>query len=365
MSKFRVFIVDDSVVYRSQIRMALEGMPEIEVAGFASNGRIACDLLRNKPVDLITLDMEMPEMDGLATLAELKRLNITAKVVVFSAQSKKGAESTITALRLGASDFIAKPNLEGVTGTPAEVIRAHLGPKVLALLGPAPSMPKPASVTLPNSSANPAPSSPFGKTNWGSFMPSAVVIASSTGGPNALEKLFSLIQGPLTCPVLMVQHMPPVFTATLAERLGRISGLSVAEGKHGEPIKAGQVYMAPGDWHMRVEQASAGRMIALDQSPMRNFVRPAADHLFETAAAYGRNILGIVLTGMGADGRDGAVALKKGGAGVLIQSRETCVVFGMPGAVCESGAYDSEISLEEIASMLSRLGVVKLAGKAA
>lgn len=361
MPNCRVLIVDDSTVYRSQIRAALEGVAGVEVVGFASNGRLACEVLKSKAVDIITLDMEMPEMDGLATLAELKKMGITAKVIVFSAQTKAGAESTLAALRLGAVDFIAKPALDPKAGSPAETIRAHLAPKVLqfAAAGPAP-LPSPG---LP-AAASPATVAPaasaslagFAPVNWRTFSPAIVTIASSTGGPAALESFFSQVRGPLTCPILIAQHMPPVFTATLAERLSRMSGLQIAEAQAGEALVPGRVYIAPGDFHLRV--SVSGKTLNLDQGPQRNSVRPAADHLFESAAAaYGARTLGIVLTGMGADGRDGAIAIKKAGGAVVIQDRLSCVVFGMPGAVAEARAFDQEENLSGIARRLALLRV--------
>ncbi|RZA05080.1 MAG: chemotaxis-specific protein-glutamate methyltransferase CheB [Proteobacteria bacterium] len=358
MPNCRVLIVDDSTVYRSQIRAALEGVPGIEVVGFASNGRLACEVLKGKQVDLITLDMEMPEMDGLATLAELKRLGIGAKVIVFSSQTKSGAENTMAALRLGAVDFIAKPSLDPKAGSPAEMIRALLAPKIqqfgAAFAGLAPPLAAKAAPALATAGDG------YAKINWRTFSPAIVTIASSTGGPAALEALFAMVRGPLACPILIAQHMPPVFTATLAERLGRASGLEIAEAKPGEALVAGRVYMAPGDWHLKI--GAGGKNALLDQGPARGSVRPAADHLFETAAAaYGNRTLGIVLTGMGADGRDGSLAIKRAGGAVLIQSRETCVVFGMPGAVAEARAFDEELNLAAIAARLNELRLCRLA----
>jgi two-component system, chemotaxis family, protein-glutamate methylesterase/glutaminase len=353
----RVFIVDDSTVFRSQIRAAIEGQSGIEIVGFAGDGKMACESLKHKKVDVVTMDLEMPIMDGLSTLAELNRLGIKPQILVFSALSKAGAEATLSALQLGASDFLLKPTLQpGSTQTPAEVIRSMLLPKILQLV------PKMADVTpLPVEKpvvASPPPSNNFPKFNFRSFTPSAIFIASSTGGPNALEKMFAELRGPLNCPILIAQHMPPIFTATLAERLQRVSGLPVAEAIHMAEAKKGHVYIAPGDFHMRVEMINGQLTTLLDQGPLRNSVRPAADFLFESGAKVYRNTaLGIVLTGMGYDGRDGALAIKQGGGGIFIQDKESCVVFGMPGAVFADQTYDKMTDVHGIVNLLSELGV--------
>lgn len=350
--RIRVFIVDDSTVFRSQIRTALEDQDGIEIVGFATDGRMACEALKHKKVDVVTLDLEMPVMSGLETLKELKRSGVLPYVLVFSSQTKRGAESTLAALHMGASDFLLKPQLEPHSNkTPAEAVRAVLLPKIYQVrektrlsgerrLCETPSFKK------------------FSTLNWASFNPEIVVIASSTGGPSALEKLFSLIRKPLCCPVLIVQHMPPLFTAALAERLQKISGLEVREGVHGEKLKKGQVYIAPGDFHMIVERRGEDTFLVLNQDPLRNSVRPAADNLFESAAKIFKNAtLGIVMTGMGSDGKDGALAVKNLGGGIFIQDKESSVVFGMPGAVFNENAFDLMTSLEGIAHGLGELSV--------
>ena len=192
---------------------------------------------------------------------------------------------------------------------------------------------------------------------WRKFSAQAVVIASSTGGPVALEKLFRSFGTPtFNCPVFVAQHMPPVFTASLAKRLSTLSGRVVREALHEETPQAGAVYVCPGDFHMRVLRARDGVVkIFLDQkTPARNFVRPAADYLFETAAqAYGRRCLGVVMTGMGSDGRDGALAIKKAAGAVVIQEPKSCAVFGMPKAVYDTGAYDFMGTAEELGAVIS------------
>lgn len=354
--KTRVFIVDDSTVYRSQIRAALADQPDIEVVGFATDGKMACETLRFKQVDVVTLDLEMPVMDGLTMLEELEKQGLRPYVIVFSSLSKSGAESTLKALRLGASDFLLKPTPDpGGSKNPADLIREVLVPKVRLFRERAERV-KAALAAPAKPAPDAAPTKMYRPLSWSAFNPEVVVIASSTGGPAALEKLFSKIRGPVKCPILIVQHMPPLFTATLAERLAAISGLPVKEGVHGMKLEKGHVYVAPGDFHMRVEMINNVPSIALDQGPQRNSVRPAADHLFESAAARYRNgVLGIVLTGMGSDGRDGAVAIKNAGGGIFIQDRETSVVFGMPGSVFEEKAFDKMSNIEGIANLMAQL----------
>ena len=357
--KYRVLIVDDSTVFRSQIRWALESVPEIEIVGYAANGRFAVDALKNKPVDLITLDLEMPEMNGLETLKELNRLNIRVKTIVFSSLTKAGAEATLAALALGASDFLTKPNLSGTQGgSPAEVIRSLLVPKILQFCGRGASLSLP--TTTPQQKAVPKPLDPISTFKWDFFIPKIVVIASSTGGPQALERLFKNISAPFQCPILIVQHMPPIFTAFLADHISRLTKLPIKEASHLEPIQK-QVYIAPGNFHMRVGNVGGVSTILLDQGEQRGSVRPAADNLFESAAGEFRsNCLGIVLTGMGADGKDGALAIKRERGAIIIQDRETSVVFGMPGAVFDANAYDMMGSVETIAGKLAHLGVCGL-----
>ena len=357
----RVLIVDDSTVFRSQVRASLEGLPGVENVGYATNGRLAIDWLKSKSADLITLDMEMPEMDGLATLRELARMGCKAKVIVFSSTTLHGAEATLAALREGASDFLAKPNLTllGTAKSPAEAIRALLEPKIRQFFPESLGGTR-AAATIPLPTT-PGVAGAFPRTDWRLFLPKALVIASSTGGPTALEKLFSMLRPPLQIPIFITQHMPPVFTASLAERIARVSGIPAAEAKHQEMVQSGRIYLAPGDYHLRLEARAGGAMALLDQGPQRNSVRPAADFMFESAVPiYSRNLLGVVLTGMGADGRDGAVAVKRAHGGMLIQDKASCVVFGMPGAVHEVGAYDEMGTLETIASRLVELGICSL-----
>jgi len=347
MKKIRVLIADDSVVYRSLIRAALTELPNVEVTGAASNGRLAIERLSQTAADLVILDLEMPEMDGLQTLTEIKKQGFPCKVLMFSSASKRGAEITMEALKLGASDFIAKPGgaEAGETNGPQAKIRLLLEPKINALFYD----------TLPDVSVQPgSPKHEFKPVDWAGFQPEIVVIGSSTGGPSALERVFSNLRGPLNCPIIIVQHMPPIFTAVLAERLYKISGVPATEASDGMLLQKNNIYVAPGDFHLRLHGEPGNVHIKLDQGPMINYVRPAVDPLFESAATiYKMRCLAIVLTGMGADGRWGSESVKNSGGAVVIQNQESCVVFGMPGAVFQSGAFDRAIDPESIASLLN------------
>lgn len=324
--KIKVLIVDDSVIFRSQIQLALKDVSEIEIMGVSSNGELALDRMKSQEIDVCILDIEMPVMDGIETLREMKKLNLTTRAIMFSSQSRLGAEKTLEALRVGAIDFVPKPVPDGSQTAPSEKIKEAILPKILALF----PIPRPA--LIQNISFN---------FNWLTFNPKVLVIASSTGGPNALVDFFKSLQGPVPFPILVAQHMPAVFTASLAERLGAACDKKAAEGIHGEPLLPNQIYIAPGNFHMRVGGDSKSPVIQIDQGDQRNFVRPCADYLFESAAKiFGQNTLGIVFTGMGRDGADGSSAIKSNHGAVMIQNAESCVVFGMPGAVFEAGHFD-------------------------
>lgn len=357
MEKIKTLVVDDSVIYRTQVKSALEKLAEVEVLATASNGRIAIDRMKLASFDLIILDLEMPEMNGLETLKEIKRLGLKVKVIVFSSVSKRGAEITMEALALGASDFVTKPD-GTMNGNPQDIIRSLILPKLRCLF--------PAAYKLePKERPEISSVVPFSRVIWDIFKPQIVVIGSSTGGPAALEKIFSKISGPILAPILIAQHMPPLFTATLVERLGKLSGIPAKEASHGEELQNNHIYIAPGNFHLRLAKDSGKIILKLDQDEQINYVRPAVDPLFETASEiFKSKCLGIVLTGMGSDGKTGAQEIKKNGGAIVIQDQNSCVVFGMPGAVHACGAYDRIEDLDSIASMISeKVCVNSMVGK--
>ncbi len=348
MGRLKTLIADDSALYRKFIQSALNGSDWIEIVGAVPNGRIALERMTDSMPDLLILDMEMPEMDGIQTLREMRQRGFDCPTLVFSSISKRGAEITLEALNLGAKDFVTKPNNEnGSDGNgPVEKIRALLIPKLKELFS--------SHLREKEDEVAAIPEETFQKVTWGLFKPRIVVIGSSTGGPTVLERIFANLSVPLSCPVVIAQHMPPVFTTSFAERLSKISGLTVTEAVHGIVLEKNHVYIAPGDYHLRLHGTPEKTVISLDQEPLIHSVRPAVDPLFQTAASlFGPQCFGIILTGMGFDGRDGATAVKRRGGAIAIQSKESCVVFGMPGAVYQAGAFDRMATPDEIASIIN------------
>jgi len=356
----RIMVVDDSIVFRSQISSALTGVEGIEIVGTAANGKIALQKLEQIQVDLITLDMEMPEMNGLETLKQIRQKGLKVKVIVFSSQTIRGAEKALEALREGADDVVAKPEGEGVNfETALESIRSSLVPRVKQFQTKSPIAAK--AIYTGESilkSRDSVSTYKQPKQRVLGFDPQAVVIASSTGGPTALETIFSQLKGPFNKPVFLVQHMPPIFTQILAKRLSTITDHPVEEALSEQKINQRSFLVAPGNYHMVLDKQSDGVYAKLNQTQLRNSVRPAADNLFETASEiYGANLLGIVLTGMGEDGALGAKKIRTHGGRVLIQNKESCVVFGMPGAVYANDDYDEMTSLDGIVQILK--GILK------
>jgi two-component system, chemotaxis family, protein-glutamate methylesterase/glutaminase len=337
MSKIRVLVVDDAVVIRKMITDALASDPEIELVGTAANGKIALAKISQVNPDLVTMDVEMPEMDGLTTLRELRKSHPRLPVIMFSTLTARGAETTLDALAAGANDYVTKPANVGSVAVGLTRIREELIPKVKALCGrviatPMPEVPRRVVVPTVRQAASPI---------------KLVVIGVSTGGPNALAQIIPALPGNLPVPVMIVQHMPPVFTRLLGERLNQQSPLTVKEAVHGEPIKLGCVYIAPGDYHMGL----AGGKVVLDQNPPENSCRPAVDVLFRSAAkTAGTGVLGIILTGMGQDGFRGAQAIVEAGGHVLAQDQATSVVWGMPSFVTKAGLAEQILPLNRVAT---------------
>lgn len=355
----RILVVDDSVVFRTQITQSLAGLPNIEVVGSAANGKIALQKIEQLSVDLITLDMEMPEMNGIETLKAMRAKGLRTKVIMFSSRTAKGAEKALEALREGADDVVAKPagdqlNFEFA----AQGVREALLPKILQFADKE-TIAKAQQIISHDFKVFSEPKgprvSPYPKIPVDLFTPQVIVIASSTGGPPALESIFSGLKGPFRLPVLIAQHMPPVFTEILAKRLGEISGVPAKEAQDNAPLKPGEITVAPGDYHLTLQKGPMGVVIKTNRDPLRNSVRPAADFLFESAAQiYGSKCLGIVLTGMGEDGAAGAAQVRKMGGNILIQNKESCVVFGMPGAVFANDDYDGMGDLHYITHVLKK-----------
>lgn len=361
MQKIRVLVVDDSVVIRKIVTNVLNSDPDIEVVGTAPNGRIALAKLPHLTPDLITLDVEMPDMDGLQTLAALRQIPANLPVIMFSTLTQRGAAATLDALALGASDYVTKPANVGSVTVGMQRIRDELIPKVKAFCNHLLKNEK--NVTSKRGSSNPAsnlgavqPPSPGSSFSALRRFPlqsggkvEVVAIGVSTGGPNALATLFPQWQASFPVPIVLVQHMPPMFTKLLAERLAAKSAVPVNEGIIGMPLLPGRAIIAPGDFHMVVERDAAGVQVNLQQEPPENSCRPAVDVLFRSVArVFGSRVLSVVLTGMGQDGLRGCEAVKAAGGQVLVQDEASSVVWGMPGIVAKAGLADKILPLNQL-----------------
>ncbi len=345
MSALRILVVDDAAVYRRIVRDLLLTVPDVEVVGVASNGKLALDAIEVLRPDLITLDIEMPELDGLGVLAELERRRLPVGAIVLSSLTTQGADMTMKALRAGAFDFLPKPTASNLQLSLA-ALRAELLPKIEAFRK---SRHRLARVAL---LACPPPA--FRKSTVDRV--DVVAIGVSTGGPSALANLLPKLPGDLPVPVVVVQHMPPIFTKSLAADLNRTCALEVCEAADGDVVRAGQVLIAPGGQQMWLQRAGAGSIVRITDDPPEKSCKPSVDYLFRSVSeAYGRRTLAVVLTGMGDDGMLGCRAIKDRGGIVVAQDQASCIVFGMPRAVIENGLADGISSLCGIASQIIRL----------
>ena len=350
----RVVVVDDSVVIRRVLTDMLNADPGIEVVGAAPNGKIGLDKIRSTKPDLVTLDIEMPVMDGLATLPPLRAEFPDLPVIMFSTLTTRGGTSTLDALALGATDYLTKPESLGGRDQAIAAIKAELLPKVKVLARAR------AGARVRRDAAAPATPAPAPVRRAAGAHPIDVIaIAVSTGGPKALHDVVPNLPASLPVPVVIVQHMPPVFTALLAERLDRESSVTVVEATHGMALQPGTVYVAPGGRHLLVARYGGAVVTQLNDDAPENSCRPAADPLFRSVVgAYGANVLGVVLTGMGADGCKGAQAIVAAGGEVIAQDEATSVVWGMPGAVVRAGLVSAEVALprvvDEVMARVSR-----------
>jgi two-component system chemotaxis response regulator CheB len=346
MPKIRVMVVDDSVVIRRLLSDILSQDPDLEVVGVAPNGKIAVAKLTQLNPDVVTLDVEMPEMDGLETLVEIRKTHPKLPVIMFSTLTDRGAVATLDALARGASDYVAKPANVGSVTAGISSVKEQLLPKIKSLCQRSASS---GSLLVPKSKLTPRPagiSKPFSRFE-------AVVIGSSTGGPQALAQVLSGLPAPFPVPIVVVQHMPPVFTQHLAKRLNDECPLEVREAQGGETLRAGQVLIARGDYHLELRRSGLGVTTHCQQGPPENSCRPAVDVLFRSAAAvFGSSCLGLVLTGMGQDGLRGSEHIVHAGGMVLTQDERTSVVWGMPRAVTEAGLATATLPITGIATEL-------------
>ncbi len=342
MAAIRVLVVDDSVVIRRVVTQLLSEDPALEVVGTAANGRIALAKVDQLAPDVVVLDVDMPEMDGLETLTHLRLKDPELPVIMFSGLTERGADVTLEALFRGALDYVTKPTDFSDTESALAAIRLELIPKIKIVCEP---------VRSRRRTREPAPPEAAGR---GTGPVRAVVVAASTGGPAALAAILGGLGGAPPVPVLVVQHMPPVFTRYLAAQLASKTGLAVEEGREGAPVEPGRVWIAPGDHHMLVERTGGEVRLRLDRGPRRNSLRPAADLLFQSAVeVWGAGVLGMVLTGMGRDGLRGAEAIHGAGGSVVVQDESSSVVWGMPGNVVAGGLAHEVLPLDEMGPWLA------------
>ncbi|WP_046530136.1 MULTISPECIES: protein-glutamate methylesterase/protein-glutamine glutaminase [Cellulomonas] len=357
MARTRVLVVDDSVVIRRLVTDALSREPAIDVVGVAANGRIAQAKVAQLAPDVITMDVEMPEMDGIEAVRALRASGHTQPIIMFSTLTERGAHATLDALAAGATDYVTKPANVGSVQQSLDQVAHELVPRILALSAARRGPAARAASARPAGGA-PAPAAAPPRVRLASAPAPRpvrlVVLGSSTGGPEALSRLITALPA-LPVPVAVVQHMPPVFTRQLAQRLDRLGPWTVAEAAAGETLRPGHVYVAPGDHHLEVRRAGGALVTALTQAPPENFCRPAVDVLFRSAvAAVGGDLLGVVLTGMGADGRAGAERIVGAGGTVVVQDEPSSVVWGMPGAVATAGWAHRVVPLAEMAQAVAR-----------
>jgi len=321
MEPVRVLIVDDSAVIRKVLSKLLAADPEITVAGTAGNGHQALARIPEIKPDLVTLDIEMPGMNGLETVVEIRKLYPKLPVIMFSTLTERGATATLDALARGASDYVTKPSQSGGTDESRDRVQEELIRKIKSLCAVRVPLPRPAAAPPHFSGA------PQARID-------VVAIGTSTGGPNALSALIPQLPADFPVPIVIVQHMPPLFTRQLAERLNNLARLRVREGKKGERLERGQVWIAPGDYHMTVARQGTEFVLGINHEAQENSCRPAVDVLFRSAAqTYGANVLAVVLTGMGADGTRGSAVIREAGGEVIVQDEASSVVWGMPGSV--------------------------------
>lgn len=343
----RTLVVDDSVVVRRTVATVLEAAGGIDVVGTARDGRVGIEQIERLAPHVVTLDVEMPDMDGLLTLAVIRERWPLLPVIMYSALTAKGAETTLTALSLGAVDYATKPTETLSRAAACEQVHDTLVPLIKLWGGrqassrgdrPAPIPPAAPSVAEPSATRR-VPRSGI----------ELVVIGVSTGGPDALARILPMLPAQLGVPVVIVQHMPPIFTAMFAQRLNGISAMPVAEVTERTELLPDHIYLAAGGHHLRVAATSTGRTLIPDDGPPENSCRPAVDVLFRSAAATaGANLLAVVLTGMGQDGLIGAEQVVGAGGSVLAQDEQTSVVWGMPGFVARAGLARAVLPLDDI-----------------
>ena len=343
-----VLVVDDSAIIRKLVTEALSEDSEIRVIGTAANGKLALAKIDQLAPDLVTLDIEMPVMDGLQTLREIRRSRPKLPVIMFSTLTAAGASATLNALSAGASDYVTKPSNTGSFAESRRSVREQLIPRIHALCErrrPTAPIRRPPPPTTPAAVAAAAAKA--------AIRVEIIALGCSTGGPDALSKVVAGLPATLTVPIVVVQHMPALFTRMFAQRLDRDSAIKVVEASDGMPLERGVMYIAPGDRHLEVIRRGTAVLTRLHDGPPENYCRPAVDVLFRSVAhVYGGATLAVVLTGMGQDGRRGCEPLRAAGAEIVVQDEATSVVWGMPGSVAGAGLADAVLPLDQVAPHL-------------
>jgi len=355
---YRIMVVDDSAVVRGLLTRALEGDPRMKVIASVGDGQMAINALARHDVEVVVLDIEMPVMDGITALPKLIEARPGIKVIVASTLTRRNAEISLRCLSIGADDYIPKPSSARELNA-AENFAHDLLRKVAALgaaaRGDTVHMRRPEDKAPPSAPRPAAKREPISLRTAPVRRPKAIAIGSSTGGPQALFALTKAIAPGLDVPVFITQHMPPTFTTILAEHIARASGMPAAEAVDGEPAKPGHIYVAPGDHHMTVRMTPAGAVLVLDQEPPENYCRPSVDPMLRSlSAAYGANLLCVILTGMGQDGRRGGETVIEAGGTIIAQDEASSVVWGMPGAVATAGLCTAVLPLDEMGAWVTR-----------
>ncbi len=348
----KALVVDDSALYRKFVRSVLEEIPGVEVIGTAVNGRIGLEKIASLKPDLITLDMEMPELDGLGLLRGLTDRKLQVATIMISSLTEAGAKTTNEALQLGAFDFVLKPTGKGPDES-REQLKADLAPKINAFVSSQKRKTHlPQANTPPKRKTN-AVDRVVRSVRQAYTKPKILGIGISTGGPAALNRMLPKLPANFPCPIVIVQHMPPKFTKSLADDLNRKCKLEVMEAADGMTPKAGQILIAPGGSQMRIVKELGKPVVQItDDAPERN-CKPSVDYLFRSLAEqFSDEAMAAILTGMGDDGTVGCKLMKKEGAMIMVQDEESCVVYGMPRSVFEAGVADQVVPLDQIASSL-------------
>lgn len=361
----KVMVVDDSAVIRGFISKIVESDNDLSVTSSVGNGELAVKSLQRHPVDVIILDIEMPVMDGLTALPKLIAIDKSVKIIMVSTLTARNAEVSMKALSMGATDYVPKPSTSRELSAKND-FRRDLLEKVKSLgmlrrqeIGGTVT----GRVAKPSASGGAAPVKADIPARWelrdpsrvdirkpGTAKPDILAVGSSTGGPQALFAFFKSLKQTINVPVVVTQHMPATFTTILAEHITRMSGWECKEAENGDRLQPGKILLAPGDFHMVVEQKGVDRIIRINQNPPENFCRPAVDPMFRSVVkVFGSHVIAVILTGMGNDGEKGSKAVVDAGGTVISQDEKSSVVWGMPGAVATAGLCSAVLPTEELA----------------